>query len=320
VLNGVRLAFEDFPDALVVRDTGADPEIAARLAERLAADPTVVAIVGPQRSNEAEAIAAVAERQGLPVLLLSQREGLDGRFVLQAAVTQRQQAHAVVAHAAERLGVRRFAVLYPEEGYGRSFRDVFGEEVGRQNGTLVGSKGYAPGERDFAAAVAAVRGWRTGKELQAVFIPDAAPTATALAAALRSAAPDLILLGSESWNDAPLISQAGAALEGAVFADAFYPASRTPATQAFVSRFRSRAGASPTVFEAQAYDAGMLIRRAIERGAKTRAEVLAELRETGSYEGAGRLSVAPHGLERELILLRVRQGEIEEVEPVAGRG
>jgi ABC-type branched-subunit amino acid transport system substrate-binding protein len=319
-LNGLRLAFDDLPDALAVRDTGGDPQVAVRLLRRLAADPTVVAVVGPQRSAEAEAIAPLAEQLGLPVLLLSQREGLGGGSVLQAAITQSQQASTVVDHAATQLGVSRFAVLYPDDGYGKSFSAAFAEAVKQHNATLVGVKPYPPGEQSFAAETAAVLGWVGSRDLQAVFIPDAAPTATALAAQLRRVAPDLVLLGSESWNDAPFIAQAGAVIDGAVFTDSFHVGSGDAATQAFVARFRSRTGTPPTVYEAQAYDAGMLIRRAIDQGAGTRGDVLAELRKTRSYEGAGHLSAGPQGFERQLILLRARQGEIEEVEPAANPG
>jgi ABC-type branched-subunit amino acid transport system substrate-binding protein len=317
-LNGLRLAFEDLPDSLAVRDTGGDPQVAAQLVRRLAADPTVLAVVGPQRSAESEAVAPLAEQLGLPVLLLSQREGLGGRAVLQAGVTQRQQAGTVIDYASTRLGVRRFGVLYPDDGYGRAFVEAFGAEVQQRGGTLVGKKSYPAGNRSFGGEIAAVRGWIDAGGLQAVFIPDAAPTATALATALRQVAPELVLLGSESWNDAPLIAQAGSAIDGAVFVDTFYPGGGDAGTEAFVSRFRSRAGTSPTVFEAQAYDAGMLVRRAIEQGGSTRSALLEQLRAVRSYEGAGRLSAAPHGFERELILLRAHHGEIQRIEPAAG--
>jgi ABC-type branched-subunit amino acid transport system substrate-binding protein len=319
-LNGLRLAFDDVPDALEVRDTGGDPQIAAQLLRRLAADPTVLAVVGPQRSAESESIAPLAEELGIPVLLLSQREGLGGRAVLQAGITQRQQVSTVIEYATGRLGASRFAVLYPDDGYGKAFLGEFTDEVRQRNATLVGSKAYSPGDRSFEGEIAAVRDWIDSRGLQAVFIPDAAPTATALASALRQVAPELVLLGSESWNDAPLIAQAGAAIDGAVFVDTFHAASGDAATEAFVSRFRARAGTAPTVFEAQAYDAGMLVRRAIEQGAETRPGLLTQLRTVRSYEGAGRLSAAPQGFERELILLRAHQGAIERVEPAASAG
>jgi ABC-type branched-subunit amino acid transport system substrate-binding protein len=317
-LNGLRLAFDDQPDALTVRDTGGDPQVAAQLVRRLASDPTIVAVVGPQRSAESEAVAPLAEQLGMPVLLLSQREGLGGRSVLQAGVTQRQQASTVIQYATSRLGATRFGVLYPDDGYGQAFLGAFSDEVRAHGATLVGSKAYTPSSRSFGGEVAAVRGWIDSQGLQAVFIPDAAPTATALATAVRQVAPDVVLLGSESWNDAPLIAQAGAAIDGAVFVDTFHAGGGDAATDAFVSRFRSRSGTAPTVFEAQAYDAGMLVRSAVDNGATTRAALLDQLRTVQSYEGAGRLSAAPQGFHRELILLRARQGEIERVEPAAG--
>jgi ABC-type branched-subunit amino acid transport system substrate-binding protein len=192
--------------------------------------------------------------------------------------------------------------------------------VNRQGGSVVGSKGYAPGQRSFAPEVAALRRWAEGKGVEAVFIPDDAVSATTLAAAIRKAIPELVLLGTEGWNDPPAIAEAGPSIEGAVFVDSFLPHGGTPATQSFVTRFTEYAGHAPGVIEAQAFDAAMLVRRALEQGADTREEVVSELRRIGEYDGAGQLHVAPEGFEPELFLLRVHNGRIEQVPPPARAG
>ncbi len=83
-LSALRHAFADAPDSLVVRDTGGDPAEAAQLFARLATDPSIVAVIGPQRHSDVAVIAPQAERLGIPLLLLSDEEGFAGRYVLRA--------------------------------------------------------------------------------------------------------------------------------------------------------------------------------------------------------------------------------------------
>ncbi len=311
-LAGLRLAFADVPEQLIVRDTGGDPATAADWLAQLQGDREVVAVVGPLRSTEAEVAAPIAERQRLPLLLLSQREGLGGHYVLQVAMTRTQQVRLLVHYVTGALKLRRFGIVYPNDGYGASFAEAFKKEVANQGAAVVGAQPYPPGTTSFASTVVAVRGWqRSG--LDALFIPDAAPTATALAADVRSEMPSVVLLGTESWNDAKSLTDAGSAVDGVIFADAFFADSPRASTREFVARFQQRAGQVPTVFEAQAFDAGMALRKAIAGGATSREQIVAGLSALGTVEGAGELHAAPGGFERTVSLLRYHDGRVEEV-------
>ena len=311
-LAGLRLAFADAPEQLIVRDTGGDPATTADWLAQLQDDPGVVAVVGPLRSTEAEVAAPIAERHRLPMLLLSQREGLGGHYVLQVAMTRTQQVRLLLQYAVGVLRLRRFGIVYPNDGYGSSFAETFKREASGDGASIVGAHAYPSGTTSFASAVVAVRDWqRTG--LDALFIPDAAPTATALASDVRNEAPRVVLLGTESWNDAKSLTNAGAAVDGAIFADAFFADSPRPSTREFVERFQQRAGQAPTVFEAQAFDAGMALRKAIARGATSREQIVGGLSALGTVEGAGELHAAPGGFERSVSLLRYHDGKVEEV-------
>ncbi len=311
-LAGLRLAFADAPKLLEVRDTGGDPKTSAALFERLRDDPKVVAVIGPLRSKEAEATAPLAERAQLPLLLLSQREGLTGRFVLQAAMTRAQQVELLVGYAVDTLKLQRFAVVYPNDSYGAGFTEVFKDAVTRHRGKIVGTQPYEPGDPDADDVTATVKRWHTAG-LDALLIPDAAATAAFVAAEVRRELPDIVLLGTESWNAAATLAEMGAALNGAVFADAFFADSPRPSTREFVERFEQVANRPPTVFEAQAFDAGRAVRQAISAGATSRDEIIFHLTELGRIEGAGRLRATAGGFERTLSLLRYSDGKVEEI-------
>lgn len=314
VLTGLRLAFSDSPRSLIVRDSGGDPEVTRKVLTQLAADRSILGVIGPLRSNEAAAVTPLADQLRLPMLVLSQREGARGRYAVQTSMTSAQEVRALVAHATAQLGARRFGVLYPDDVYGQSFAELFREELAHRGGQLAGIASYPPGQPEFGAELATVLSWTRQGELDAVFIPDAAGVATILAATIRTRLPDVILLGTEAWNRPALIAQVGLGVEGAIFPDAFFAGSNRPSTQTFVQQFDEYARRPPTVFEAQAYDAGMLVRRAMDAGAASRDDLLTQVLSVGaSFEGAGRLHATASGLERDVHLLQVRDGVIEEV-------
>jgi ABC-type branched-subunit amino acid transport system substrate-binding protein len=112
------------------RDTGADPENAAAITRELAQDESVLAILGPLSSAMAQSAAEAAQAAGVPLIALSQKDGLTqtGNWIFQAFLTPRQQVRAVVRQGQSQ-GIKRFAVLYPDSSYGRTFSQNFQEEV-----------------------------------------------------------------------------------------------------------------------------------------------------------------------------------------------
>jgi ABC-type branched-subunit amino acid transport system substrate-binding protein len=312
-LSGLRLAYSSFPRMLMVRDTGGDPDLASQLMAAIASDPDVLAIIGPLRSSDAAVVAPLAERLQIPVLLLARGEGLTGPYVLQTATTQQEQMRTLASYAVQTLGLVRLGVLFPDDAYGRSFMTAFSDEATRAGATVVRTNTYQTGQASFGPQAAAVRGWVSADGIQAVFIPDAAPTAVKVAEAARGAAPQIQLLGSESWNDPAVLAAAGKGIDGAVFADSFFIGSGTPSTTDFVARFRALNGRDPTGFEARAYDAGMLVREAIGQGARTRGAVLQYLRNLNGYRGAGSIPSGAGDLKPDLVLLQVRDGHVATV-------
>ena len=57
---------------------------------------------------------------------------------------------ALVSYAAEELGLKRYAILYPDEKYGETFMNLFWNEVIAHKGKVVGVESYKPDGTDFA--------------------------------------------------------------------------------------------------------------------------------------------------------------------------
>lgn len=146
---------------VVVRDTAGDPVRAAAAVRELARLEKVSAIVGPVRSNVSEAAGRTAEDEGVPLLALTTRESVahDRPFVFRLRTTPEDEVRYLVDYAFHQLGARRFAILYPDDGYGRGMRDEFWHAVEGLGGFLVAAAAYEPGATDFGTSIRAMIGY-----------------------------------------------------------------------------------------------------------------------------------------------------------------
>lgn len=178
-LDGIQLAFREAsaklkgqPLRLVVKDTGSDPNQAARAMSALA-EARVAAVLGPIAT--AESAAEVAQARRIPIMTISQREGVTaiGDNVFRHFITPRMQAVALAAYMMETLEKRRMAVLYPDEKYGRIFRDMFWEEVYQRGGEIVALEAYDPQQTDFEVPIKKLVGrhYDTPEDLKALREP-----------------------------------------------------------------------------------------------------------------------------------------------------
>jgi ABC-type branched-subunit amino acid transport system substrate-binding protein len=146
---------------LIIRDTGGDPARAAAAVRELAASSEVSAVLGPMLAAESEAAAAVAQELRLPLLTLSQREtvGAGRDQVLRLGETPRLEAELMAAYAVETLGLKRFAILYPNLEFGLGLRSAFWDAVEARGGEVVGVARYEPDATDFSAPVRRLIGY-----------------------------------------------------------------------------------------------------------------------------------------------------------------
>ena len=161
------------PDVrLIVRDSEGDPLKAAAHVRAMAADPSLLAVLGPIFSQESLAAAAAAEEAGVPLIALSTRQDLPAEraYAFRTRTTPTDEIGALVGHAVETLGAQRFAVLYPETRYGRGMRKIYWEEVAARGGKIVAASSYDPDAVDFATAIRDMIGYRflTSLERQAL--------------------------------------------------------------------------------------------------------------------------------------------------------
>jgi ABC-type branched-subunit amino acid transport system substrate-binding protein len=183
------------PVSVVARDDGRDPARAADAVRAILAEPGCIGIVGPKNSGSALAAAPLAAAAGLPLVLpCATADGLtdEGGVVFRMCAPDRATAAAAIQLAAE-LGVERLAVLADETAYGQ---------------------GLARAVR-VAAAASGIDASSLVGETQATFLAMGEVEQAALMIELRRDGYRAHFISAEGGPDAPIVSLAGPAAEGA---------------------------------------------------------------------------------------------------------
>ncbi len=176
-LQGIELALyahhrvnKEKPIHLIVKDTASNPFQAVQAVRELD-EANVSAIIGPIIS--AEPAAMEAQSRGIPIILFTQKDNIAqiGEFVFRNFITPRMQIEPLAVYTVKNMGLKRFAILYPDENYGNTYMNLFWDEVLSLGGAVVGVESYDPMDTDFAKPIKKLVGlyYQVPKKLQIDF-------------------------------------------------------------------------------------------------------------------------------------------------------
>jgi len=330
-LKGVELALSQFSSQnthpsikLIIKDTGSDP-VKTVLAAKELFDENIAAIIGPIIT--AESAALEAQDKGIPIITLTQKDNITdiGDYVFRNFFTSEMQVKALVSYAVEKLGLNTFAILYPDENYGKIFMNLFWDEVIANGGKVVGVESYDSANTDFAGPIKKLVGLyhevpedlretvvpipddenkiieyiedeeneideepKAIVDFDAIFIPDAPKKAGLIIPQLAFYdAGDMHLLGTNLWHSASLIEMARQYVQGAIMTDGFFAESSSKQVIDFVKNFQETFNEKPGFIEAVAYDTASILFQMVSRpDIRFRGVLKNRLKELTDFRGA----------------------------------
>jgi ABC-type branched-subunit amino acid transport system substrate-binding protein/predicted negative regulator of RcsB-dependent stress response len=315
-------------------DTGGEPERARAGFSAASSDPSVIGFIGPLTGEEGYSVSTVFDQYSPPVLYLGQKKIPAKPFLYSFGLTPQQEASALLSHLA-RSGRNDLIVFYPDNGYGRGFRDAVTSVAG-EAGVRVGiGVSYNPDTSDFTDAIRQAVGRKAfaqasrkkdkgaAMELpqEAIVIADRWERVFLLASQLRFYNVYLPLAGFSGWNDEELLHKAGEAVNHSVFSVDYSGAVPGFLGEKFRLECRETLERIPTRFEALGYDAALLLeesyRLETDSGARPAGEQLRErIPLLGTFRGVtGMFQFRPAGeIRRKVTLLQVELGNFVPVQ------
>ena len=338
-LKAIRLALDRFNSLsgqpalqLIIRDTGSDQRTIGSLVNDLD-ERRVALIIGPMVTSETAAVEA--QKRKIPILTLTQKTGIPeiGEYVFRNFLTPDMLVEALVACAMDQFGASRFAILYPNDTYGKTFMELFRTKAEYYGADVVGITSYETDQTDFSLPIKLLANIPVSKKVSAphrkhlidkaeqrkkgavalgfnaIFIPDDASKAALIAPQLAYWDVDQVLLiGTNLWHSERLITTSRDYVQDAILADVFYEHSVHEAVQDFIRSFEELYGKRPGFIEGLAYDTAMIaFQTASNPDVRSRKDIKARLKETRNFDGAtGHTSFKSNGdAQKKLYVLQI---------------
>ncbi|MEC8379696.1 MAG: penicillin-binding protein activator [Myxococcota bacterium] len=271
--GSLEYAAKDSSISLVWFDTEGQPELAAKGVEQLTTEDGCSIILGPLLRETAPSAAEAAQAYQIPMITFSQSDAVteSGEFIFRGFVSTSDQVKALLDHAVDVEGWKRYTILAPETRHGREVTEIFKTETTSRGAEVIHSVLYDPEGTAFLeeARTLAQRedeDDETVIDIDAFFIPDTFRVAPLVASSLAyeefpignfRTAPNvkpLGVMGLNGWNHPDIVKSGGKYLQNGLFVDAFWAQSNEPEVKDFVNQFAEEQGRKPSIYDAMAID------------------------------------------------------------------
>lgn len=315
--HGIDLAVEEInarggvrgrPIRVLSRDDEGDGRKAAAIASEFLQNREVLGVVGHVNSGAMVAAARVYDN-GLPaVATTASTPDLSGISPWVFRVISSDSANGLaIARFVTQLGARRVAILFENNAYGRGLVEAFQRGY---NGTIL-TVDPIPAEQD--ASFEPYVSWLRTRSPDVVFVAGTVSSGVGILREARRQQLRTAFIGGDGWTGIVVDTVAA---EGAYVAAPFSPEDPRAAARRFVTAFRERYHVEPDGNAALAYDATMLMARAIEEAGPSRTRIrdwLATLAATGPFAGVtGPITFDERGdvVGKAVVMTRVQRGAL----------
>lgn len=234
-----------FQFELIAEDDGGTPEGGAAVANKFAADQTVVGVAGHLFSGATFAALPIYEEIGIPMLSPSAtnpdltRQG--SRVFNRVPFTDEAQGAAAAEYMYDVLGFRKVAFLHDGQDYGKGLAEIAAATFESLGGEVVELMGITPGEADYSPVLSTI----AAKSPDALYFGGYTQEGVVLTNNMKtSGMEDVVFFGCDGTFGVDYLSRTGANGEGTYHATPRTPP-ETPEKDAFDAAYIDRWGQAP---------------------------------------------------------------------------
>ena len=265
-INGMKLT-------LLFEDDAGKPSEASLVAERIANNPQILAVVGHFNSDCSLAGQEIYDRAGIVELSPGStavevcegsswtfrnlyHDGFQGKFIA-------QYLDNVLT------GIESVAVFFDNDAYGRGLRNAFVAEAEKIGLTLVASEAYERDSTNFKAQLTSIK----AKNPDAIFISGLYTEASLIVKQGREAGITAQFFGADGVDSPDFLTIAGSAAEGTYLTTPFTFGAGGADAQQMAADFEALHGVAPDTWAALTYDAVGMIAEALEKNYNAEATI-----------------------------------------------
>lgn len=289
---------EGFLYELVVEDGACSGDQGTVVANKFAADETIVAVSGGTCSGETFGLIPILTEARIPFVSPSATNpsitSADCDVCNRVALSDALQGLVDATYVRETLGFDNVAVMHDNSDYGKGLAEVFQASFEEQGGAVSAFEGVQVGDTDFRAALA-----RIGADAPQLIFFGGYSTEAGLIVQQMKETPGLeetVFFSDDGTYTQQYLDTAGSAAEGS-YASFVAGATNQAMLDEFVQKYQDKYGVAPSElgpFHGQSYDSVRLIADAISRVAVVddsgnlvidREELIQAIRVTENLEG-----------------------------------
>ncbi len=305
--QSVQIAVEDVNAAggvngfmleLVAEDGACSGDQGTVVANKFAADPTIVAVSGGMCSGETFAMIPILMEARIPFVSPSATNpdvtSPECDICNRVALSDALQGETDAAYALETLGVTKAAVMHDNSDYGKGVAETFQAAFEAGGGEVTAFEGVQVGDTDFRAALAKIGAGSP----EVIFFGGYATEAGLIATQMKETAglEEAYFMSDDGTYMQQYLDAAGAAAEG-TFASSFAGTAESERNIEFVDKYVEKFGMHPSdlgPFHYQSYDTVLVITEALKKASEVddagnlvidREALITAIRETEGLEG-----------------------------------
>lgn len=295
--NSFMIALEDYAKSggkynitPIIADDKNDPTEGTNAALKLISQDGVLAIIGPLTSKVTIPVSELANANKVPMITgtatnpkVTVSDGKRKQYVFRACYIDPFQGQVAATFAINYLKAKKAAVLYDvSNDYSKGLAEYFKSTFIKNKGKVVAFESYQKDDVDFSALITKI----AIKKPDVIFLPDYYNKVALIAKQIREKGLKSTLLGGDGWDSPDLLKVGGDAVVGGYFTNHYSPDRKDPVTEAFIKKYKAKHGNVPDALGALAYDATMILLKALDKASKpTKEEVLKQIKLTKNHKG-----------------------------------
>jgi branched-chain amino acid transport system substrate-binding protein len=292
--EGVDLAVEEINAAggvngkkltVLVMDDKGDPKEAANVAQKLASDPKVKAVIGHYSSSACFAGIPIYDKANLTMITpsASHPELTHGsKYAFKMWTSFTVYAPKLADLTVTELGKKNVAVIYVYNDWGIGSKNAFVSRVKQLGGTMVAEEVFYDGDKDFRTQLTKIKSRNPDVLMIYAYYTEGA----LVVQQARGLGLDVQLIGSGTFYEKEFVRLAGDDAEGMFIVTEFVTDDPRPSVQNFVKKYQAKyPGKEPGNYQGNSYDIVYLLTEAVKKAGTDRAAIRDALAATKDYAG-----------------------------------
>jgi branched-chain amino acid transport system substrate-binding protein len=322
-LDGMKMAAEEINAAggvlgkkieIVEADNRGDKQEGASVTQKFISRDGVTAIVGDPTTGITKVAAPIAQKAGV-VLLSAGATGPGvvevGDFIFRNTLLDSIAIPACIEYFAKDLGFKKVAIVTSDNndysvGLSQTFRDAAAKVPAIK---IVADEKVKDGDKDFSAQITNIKAKKPDVILFSGYYTEGA----LIMKEARKQGLKAPMFGGDGLFSPKFIELGGPAVEGSMSALGFSTEQATPETAKFIETYKAKMNAEPGLFDAQGYDAVMLLVDAMKRAnsvdPKVFKDALAKTKNFAGVSGTISMQANREPIKSPLSLLAVKDGK-----------